>query len=111
MPYNTTKPRQVAARLDQAALAIRALGSRNGRLLDLPVIEDAADAIRGLIAENKALLVALRDGWEVNMVSLYDEEGVEGWRWLGPGGEEIAVVGSWEALPPIPDVWLVEREA
>ena len=41
----------VIARLEQAALAIRALGSRNSRLLDLPVIEDAAAALRAVIAE------------------------------------------------------------
>lgn len=47
-------------------------------------------------------------GWEAHPVSLYDEEGVEGWRWEGPDGEEIFVIGPWHEQPPAPDT---EEEA
>lgn len=43
------------------------------------------------------------EGWTVSKVSLYDEEGVEGWRWDGPNGEEYSEVGAWDEPPVIPD--------
>lgn len=46
---------------------------------------------------------ALLEGWTVERVSLYDEEGVEGWRWTSPEGYESSEVGSWDELPAIPD--------
>ena len=39
-------------------------------------------------------------------VSLYDEEGIEGWRFDHPDGREWTVIGGWEELPMHP---LVER--
>lgn len=50
-----------------------------------------------------ALLKAMTLGWSVERTSLYDEEAVEGWKWIGPNNEEISVVDSWEDLPEIPD--------
>lgn len=44
----------------------------------------------------------LADGWSVAKVSLYDEEGVDGWQWTR-GYEEYSVIGAWDELPPIPD--------
>jgi hypothetical protein len=53
-----------------------------------------------LIAGFWALTVG---GWDVVRASLYDEEGVEGWRWDGPNYEEIAELGDWQEPPPVPD--------
>jgi hypothetical protein len=52
-------------------------------------------------------------GWTVERASLYDEEGVEGWRWMGPGWpfsaegrDELHEIGDWHDLPAIPDCLL-----
>lgn len=34
-------------------------------------------------------------------VSLYDEEGVEGWRWTHPDGREWTAAGAWDEAPPM----------
>lgn len=41
--------------------------------------------------------------WEVDKVSLYDEEGIEGWTWTEPNGTEHTEMGDWDELPPWPD--------
>ena len=41
-------------------------------------------------------------GWTVEKVSLYDEEGVEGWMWTEPDGTEHTEAGEWGDLPPWP---------
>lgn len=41
-------------------------------------------------------------GWTVERVSLYDEEGVEGWIWKDGYGNEYCEIGSWDELPPWP---------
>jgi hypothetical protein len=43
------------------------------------------------------------EGWEVERVSLYDEDGVEGWKWTAPDGREFYEIGSWDEPPPWPD--------
>lgn len=43
-------------------------------------------------------------GWTVERVSLYDEEGVEGWQWTDPGGVIETVAGAWDEPPPLPEV-------
>lgn len=43
-------------------------------------------------------------GWTVEPASLYDEEGVEGWRWFDPDyNEHSTVIGCWHEQPPLPD--------
>ena len=42
------------------------------------------------------------DGWQVEKASLYDEEGVEGWRWTR-GNDEYTEIGDWSELPTIPE--------
>jgi hypothetical protein len=42
-------------------------------------------------------------GWSVRKASLYDEEGIEGWLWTSPSGEEFAATGDWDEPPVIPD--------
>lgn len=42
-------------------------------------------------------------GWEIIRVSLYDEEGVEGWRWIAPNGTEYGELGSWDEPAAVPD--------
>lgn len=46
---------------------------------------------------------ALTGDWTVYPVSLYDEEGVEGWRWVSPRNEEWTEIGDWGEPPAIPD--------
>jgi hypothetical protein len=44
-------------------------------------------------------------GWTAHVASLYDEEGVEGWRWEDAEGNERAVeLGPWHETPPMPDI-------
>ena len=42
-------------------------------------------------------------GWDFGKTSLYDEEGVEGWEWTGPEGEECGATGCWHELPVMPE--------
>jgi hypothetical protein len=43
-------------------------------------------------------------GWTATPVSLYDEEGVEGWRWEDDeGNERSTVMGDWNEPPPMLD--------
>jgi hypothetical protein len=41
-------------------------------------------------------------GWTVRPVSMYDEEGVEGWEWTSPDDREYVVMGDWNEPPPLP---------
>lgn len=42
-------------------------------------------------------------GWTAHKVSLYDEEGCEGWRWEDADGNERGeVLGDWSEEPPLP---------
>lgn len=50
-------------------------------------------------------------GWTATPVSLYDEEGVEGWRWEdAEGNERGTVMGDWSELPPLPEDLATELE-
>lgn len=51
----------------------------------------------------KRVTVLLLYGWDVIRVSLYDEEGVEGWRWEDPGGNDYCEIGDWNDLPEMPE--------
>ncbi len=42
-------------------------------------------------------------GWEIESISMYDEEGVEGWRWTEPDGTEHCEVGDWLEGPALPE--------
>jgi hypothetical protein len=43
-------------------------------------------------------------GWKAERASLYDEEGVEGWRWTDPQGDnDYTVMGHWDEPAPPPD--------
>lgn len=54
--------------------------------------------------DEQALVAALlAHGWTVEMCSMYDEEGVDGWRWEAPDGEEFYVSGVHEDGPVAPD--------
>jgi hypothetical protein len=46
---------------------------------------------------------AMAAGWEVSAASLYDEEGIEGWRWTSPTGCDYCEIGGWHEPPAIPD--------
>lgn len=64
------------------------------------------DANAHLIAAAPDLLAALlrmqRCGLPTR-ASLYDEEGIDGWRWVDPlDGSEVFAMGHWEDEPPLP---------
>jgi hypothetical protein len=42
-------------------------------------------------------------GWVYTARLLYDEEGIEGWEWQGPGGEEFTVIGDHNSPPALPE--------
>ena len=42
-------------------------------------------------------------GWEFSAVSLYDEEGVEGWHWESPKGDDFYEMGDWNSPAEIPE--------
>jgi hypothetical protein len=41
-------------------------------------------------------------GWTVDKVSMYDQEGVEGWQWHHPDDRYVHVIGGWDDLPSVP---------
>ena len=65
----------------------------------------ATAAIAEIVAERDVLKARVRDGWSVESAMLYDEEGVDGWRWSGPNGEELYQVAWDDDLPSLPDEW------
>jgi hypothetical protein len=46
---------------------------------------------------------ARANGWTIDPVSLFDDEGVEGWRVVAPDGKEWTAIGSWQGPPVIED--------
>lgn len=44
----------------------------------------------------------ITDCGDPDKVSLYDEEGVEGWRWTSSDGQEWTEIGSWDEVPMHP---------
>lgn len=58
---------------------------------------------REILAQREELLEAFADAEECGTpgkVSLYDEEGIEGWRWSHPDGREWTETGDWMDHPP-----------
>ena len=52
----------------------------------------------------KRVTYLLLNDWSVSRASLYDEEGVEGWRWENyNSGDAYAEIGVWEELPAMPE--------
>lgn len=60
------------------------------------------DAFFGGDPEDAARKRLLATGWTAEKTSLYDEEGVEGWRWE-KDGREINVIGDHAEPAPVPD--------
>ena len=60
------------------------------------LIADAPDC-------NAMLTAVLLLGWDIERASLFDEEGVEGWRFTSPSGSEYHIVGDWGELPDLAD--------
>lgn len=54
---------------------------------------------------------ALANGWDASRVSLYDEEGIEGWQWTDRDGSEYYETGDWSEPPAIGDEWSTLRLA
>lgn len=61
-------------------------------------------------ADTKAYAFAFLNGWSVRKVFLYDEEGVEGWTWDSPSGQEISEIGVHDEPPPIPDALIAAMQ-
>ena len=54
-----------------------------------------------MMSDEQIALWILTHGGSVSQVSLYDEEGVEGWRWEF-NGKEYYEIGDWNDMPMIP---------
>ena len=55
------------------------------------------------MSEDEARAWLLANGWTVETASLYDEEGVEGWRWSHPDRMiDLCEIGDWSDPPPVP---------
>jgi hypothetical protein len=68
------------------------------RMAKRPQVSEAQE-----VHDLKQMVRALMDEWTVERRSLYDEEGVEGWCWTTPSGDEFYEIGIWDELPPWPD--------
>ena len=64
---------------------------------------EMANRVKSEMTNEDKFYRALELGWTVDNVSLYDEEGVEGWKWTSPDGAEYYEVGDWDAEPTVPD--------
>lgn len=65
--------------------------------------ERQLEVVKAELVNARRVIDLLREGWEVEPASLYDEEGVEGWVWVSPNDNEQAVIGGWDEIPPTPD--------
>ncbi len=76
---------------------------------EIDLVGDAKDnAILVAEAPDLYLMVwALTNGWDAKKASLYDEEGVDGWRWTDPRGKEYDLIADWS----FPEIDEVVREA
>ncbi len=78
---------------------------RDGCVARTVTQQECDDTARLIVAApdmDDQLVALLLLGWEVEKRSLYDEEGVEGWAWIEPNGDEHVDVGPWDELPPWP---------
>jgi len=62
-----------------------------------------ADIPEGAVIENVSVSSAVALGWSYEKASLYDEEGVEGWRWTSPAGDTFDEIGGWNEAPVVPE--------
>jgi hypothetical protein len=72
---------------------------------DHSAMAEAEALLMELEAKNEAEFLvawALIHGWKVDQALLYDDEGVEGWRWTAPGLEASAI-GDWSEPPATND--------
>jgi hypothetical protein len=61
------------------------------------------DVIKDILRRAAYTVVALRNDWDIETLSMYDEEGIEGWRWVAPNGVEYVEIGSWDEFPEVPE--------
>ena len=80
-----------------------ALCAGEGSDFDWKTNEANARLIAAAPDRHQQLLAIIKYNWSIAKVSLYDEEGIEGWRWMEPDGQEHVEVGDWDDLPPWPD--------
>lgn len=58
----------------------------------------------GELVDLQVLVWAMANGWTIERIMCYDEEGVEGWRWTTLDGvSEYDVVSPHDEMPDIPD--------
>lgn len=55
------------------------------------------------MAETDYAELARSKGWEIYTTYLYDDEDVEGWRWVSPDGEEHDEIGPHDEPPSVSD--------
>lgn len=70
---------------------------------DVVIAKNVSYDCVSLLAAAPRLLEALevvRDCGVPDKFSMYDEEGVEGWKWIHPDGREWVDIGDWNDDPP-----------
>lgn len=49
------------------------------------------------LSDEQLVALALAKGWSADTANLYDEEGVEGWRWESPDNKtDLSCIGEWD---------------
>lgn len=79
-------------------------GSAIADVPEVLLVEHDARAVANLLCAAPDLVEAIEVAHacgEPHKKSLYDEEGVEGWRWQHPDGREWSVMGDWREDPPM----------
>jgi hypothetical protein len=59
----------------------------------------AAPAMKEAIKKLVEAINVITDCGDARKVSLYDEEGVEGWQWTSSNGQEWTEIGGWDNVP------------
>jgi hypothetical protein len=49
------------------------------------------------LSDEQLIVLALASGWSADTTSLYNEEGVEGWRWVSSDDKsDLSCIGQWD---------------
>ena len=96
---------------DGHGLQVATLSQRGGALNDkidcteanAAFIVRACNSHDAMVEIQQQFIALVIQGWTFEKATLYDEEGVEGWRWTEPNGTEHYEIGDWSELPTWPD--------
>lgn len=60
---------------------------------------------------SKRMTALVMAGWTFEKASLYDKEGIEGWRWMDDTGfTEDVEIGDWDEPPTMPESVIEEAD-